>query len=192
MMPATSRFPIMQDEREISALCELLKDEGVTSYLEVGSKHGGALWRVGEVLPKGSTIVSVDLPGGTREWRDSERNLKACHEALRAMGHKTHCLWGNSTDANIIHLVQALGPFDACLIDGDHRRDGCVKDWETYGPLCKIVAFHDVAWFRAATWEGIRIDVGDVWNHLRPQYRHVEFRFDESMKNNGIGVLWRS
>lgn len=192
MVPATSRFPIMQDEREITAFCELLKEEGVTSYLEVGSKHGGALWRVGEVLPKGSRIVSVDLPGGTREWQESERNLKACHEALRDLGHETHCLWGNSTDPKIIHVVQALGPFDACLIDGDHRRDGCVKDWETYGPMSRLVAFHDVAWFRASTWQGVRIDVGDLWNHLRPQHREtMEFRYDESFKNNGIGVLWR-
>jgi predicted O-methyltransferase YrrM len=193
MIEAKSRFPIMQDEREIAALCDLLKAEGVRSYLEVGSKHGGALWRVAEALPKGSRIVSVDLPGGTKLWKESEGSLKACHEAMqRDLGHEAHCLWGNSRDAKIIDQVRALGPFDAVLIDGDHRREGVLADWETYGPMCRIVAFHDVAWFRAATWEGTRIDVGDMWNHLRPQYRHIEFRFDESFKNNGIGVLWRA
>jgi cephalosporin hydroxylase len=191
MIPAASRFPIMQDEREITALCDLLKAEGVRSYLEVGSKHGGALWRVGEVLPKGSRIVSVDLPNGTKAWRESEASLKACHAALRDLGHETHCIWGNSRDPKVIEQVKALGPFDACLLDGDHRLEGVLPDWENYGPLCRIVAFHDIAWFRAATWEGTRIDVGAFWNYLRPMFRHEEFRFDESRKNNGVGVLWR-
>lgn len=192
MHEATSRFGIMQDEREISALCELFKTEGVTSYLEVGAKFGGALWRVAEVLPRGSCIVSVDLPGGTKAWKESEAQLKACHEAMRSeLGHETHCVWGDSRDRKLIEQVKALGPFDACLLDGDHRLQGVIPDWENYGPMCRMVAFHDIAWFRAATWEGTRIDVPEIWNHLRPQYQHVEFRFDESLKNNGIGVLWR-
>lgn len=181
-----------QDEAEITAFCKLLRDEGVRSYLEVGSKFGGSLWRVASSLPAGSRIVSVDLPGGTKAWKESEASLTACHEAIRKLGHDTHCIWGNSTDPRIIAQVKALGPFGCTLLDGDHRRDGVVKDFETYGPMSTMVAFHDVAWFRASTWEGTRIDVGDFWNHLRPQYeRTMEFRYDTSFKNNGIGVLWR-
>lgn len=180
-----------QDQREIADFAALLAAEGVKSYLEVGSKFGGSLWRAANALPAGSRIVSVDLPGGTRAWKESEASLTACHEALRALGYETHCLWGDSTDPRIIEQVRALGPFDAMLLDGDHRLPGLVKDWDTYGPMGRIVAFHDVAWFRAATWEGTRIDVPQLWNNLRPQYRSVEFRHDETFKNNGIGVLWR-
>lgn len=182
-----------QDEAEISGFCQLLADEGVTTFLEVGSKFGGSLWRIANALPKGCRIVSVDLPGGTRAWRETEASLKACVAELVRLGYDAQVIWGDSTDPKIVRQVKALGPFDAMLLDGDHRLPGIVKDWETYGPMGRIVAFHDVAWFRAATWQGVRIDVPQLWNNLRPQFaRTAEFRFDESYKNNGIGVLWRA
>lgn len=118
-----------QDPAEIEAFCALLKREGVRSYLEVGSKFGGSLWRVGQALPKGSRIVSVDMPFGTKAWKDSEVSLKACHDALRRdFGHETHAIWGSSFEPAIIEKVRALGPFDAMLIDGDHRLPGVTKD----------------------------------------------------------------
>lgn len=185
-------FEAAQHEQEINEYVQLLKEEGVRTYLEVGSKFGGSLWRAATMLPVGSRIVSVDLPGGTRAWRESSESLKRCHEELQKLGYETHCIWGDSTDPKIIAQVRELGPYDAMLLDGDHRLPGIVKDWETYGPMGRMVAFHDVAWFRAADWHGVRIDVPQLWNNLRPQYRNVEFRYDESFKNNGIGVLWRS
>jgi cephalosporin hydroxylase len=181
-----------QDPREIAEFAELLANEGVTSYLEVGSKFGGSLWRVATALPPGSRIVSVDMPGGTKAWKESEASLKACAAELERLGYDVTVIWGDSTDPKVIEQVKALGPYDAMLLDGDHRLDGLVKDWDNYRDIGKIIAFHDVAWFRAATWEGVRIDVPQLWNNLRPQYRSVEFRHDESLKNNGIGVLWRT
>jgi cephalosporin hydroxylase len=179
----------LQHPAEITAFCELLTSEGARSYLEIGSKYGGSLWRVANALPAGSRIVSVDLPGVTKV--ESEQSLTACVEELRRRGYDVHLIWGDSTEPKVIDQVTALGPFDAMLLDGDHRLAGISKDWEAYGPLGRIVAFHDVAWMRAATWQGLRIDVPLIWNHLRVQYRSVEFRHDETRKNNGIGVLWR-
>lgn len=181
-----------QDEQEITAFCELIFNEGVMSYLEVGSKFGGSLWRVAMKMPSGSRIVAVDLPNGTRAWKDSSASLAACIEVLKGKGYDAQVIWGDSTDPKIIEQVRALGPFDCALLDGDHRQAGITKDWEAYGPMARMVAFHDVAWLRAADWQGVRIDVPLLWNHLRPQFeRTVEFRFDASFKNNGIGVLWR-
>lgn len=185
------KYQAAQDEREITEYCQLLTDEGVTSYLEVGSKFGGSLWAAATALPVGSRIVSVDMPNGTRAWNESSASLKACHEELRGLGYETHAIWGDSTDPKVIEQVKALGPFDAIMLDGDHRLPGIVKDWDNYAPMGRMIAFHDVAWFRAATWEGVRIDVPQLWNNLRVQYRSVEFRYDPSFKNNGIGCLWR-
>jgi len=181
-----------QDEREITAFCDLLAREGVTSYLEIGSKFGGSLWRAANALPRGSRIVAVDLPGGTKAWKESEASLKACVLALIDLGYDARIIWGNSTDPKVIEQVRALGPFSAALLDADHRLPGVTADWNTYGPMAAIVAFHDISWRRAPEWVGTRIDVPEFWASIKDDYRHEEIRFDESRKNNGLGILWRS
>jgi cephalosporin hydroxylase len=182
-----------QDPAEIAAFCALLASEGVISYLEVGSKFGGSLWRAANALPKGSRIVSVDLPGGTKAWKESEAALKACHAALRARGYDTHAIWGDSKDPGVIAQVAALGPFDAALIDADHRLPGVTADFANYGPMARIVAFHDLAWRRAPEWVGTRIDVPEFWASIKGDYaRTQEIILCPTGKNNGIGVLWRA
>ena len=42
-------------------------------------------------------------------------------------------------------MVKKRGPFDAILIDGDHSLAGVSKDWQLYGELAPLVAFHDIA-----------------------------------------------
>lgn len=182
---------IAQVPAEIDALCDLFKREGVRSYLEIGSKFGGSLWRVANSLPPGSRIVSVDLPNGTKSWNDSSGSLKACIATLRLMGYDAKVIWGNSTDSDIIAEVAAIEPFDAILIDADHRLPGVTADWNTYGPMGKIVAFHDIAWKRAPDFDKTPINVPEFWDSIKGDYRHEEFRFCPSGKNNGIGVLWR-
>lgn len=181
----------LQDPAEIQGLADLLVREGVRSYLEIGSKFGGSLWRVGSVLPKESRIVSVDLPLGTRAWEQTRVSLQRCVADLDALGQDVHLIWGDSTDPKVIAQVWGFGPFDAVLIDADHRLPGLTKDWLSYGPMARIVAFHDISWRRAPEWQGVRIDVPEFWNNLKDDYRHTEFRLCPTAKNNGIGVLWR-
>lgn len=181
-----------QDEAEITAFCNLLTKERVTSYLEIGSKFGGSLWRAANALPIGSRIVSVDMPGGTKAWKESEASLKACIAALNAKGYRATVIWGNSTDPKVIEQVRALGPYEAALIDGDHRLPGVTADFANYGPMCGIVAFHDLAWRRAPEWVGTRIDVPQFWASIKGDYeRTEEIILCPTGKNNGIGVLWR-
>lgn len=181
-----------QDPAEIAAFCDLLQREGVTSYLEVGSKFGGSLWRAANALPKGSRIVAVDLPGGTKAWKESEASLKACVLALIDAGYDARIIWGNSTDPKVIEQVRALGPFDAALIDADHRLPGVTRDFANYGPMARIVAFHDLAWRRAPEWVGTRIDVPEFWASIKGDYQRTEeIILCPTGKNNGIGVLWR-
>ena len=187
-----------QDEQEITAFCDLLAKEGVTSYLEIGSKFGGSLWRAANALPKGSRIVAVDLPAGTKAWPASRLSLAACIEKLKEIGYDAHLIWGNSTDPATIEQVRALGPFDAMLIDADHRWDrsnpkpnGVQADFVNYGPMGRMIAFHDLAWRRAPDWVGTRIDVPEFWASIKDDYRHEEIILCPTGKNNGIGVLWR-
>jgi predicted O-methyltransferase YrrM len=182
---------IAQDGGEIDAFVSLLQREGVRSYLEIGSKFGGSLWRVANSLPPGSRIVSVDLPNGTKAWRESSESLSACIAALGAMGHDARVIWGSSFDPKIIEQVKALGPFEAILIDADHRLAGVTADWNNYGSMGRIIAFHDISWKRGPDFDKTPINVPEFWDGIKGGYRHEEIRLCPTGKNNGIGVLWR-
>lgn len=182
---------MLQDEAEISALADLFQREGVRSYLEIGSKFGGSLGRIAKMLPAGSRIVSVDMPNGTKAWNESRVSLSALVSDLRSRNYDARIIWGDSQYAGVVEKVRELGPFDAILIDADHRLPGVTADWKNYGPLGRIVAFHDIAWRRAPDWVGTRIDVPEFWDSIKGDYRHQEIRFCPTGKNNGIGVLWR-
>lgn len=177
----------LQNEGEIARFTDILVREGVTSYLEIGSKFGGSLNRVARALPKGSRIVSVDLPHGERS---SEPHLVACVKALWADGYDARLLLGDSTSAEVIERVAALGPFDAVFIDANHTLPYVTKDWETYGPMARIVAFHDISFVPRGDRAGrLPIDVPQFWDSIKGGYRHEEIKLEQD--NNGIGVLWR-
>lgn len=183
---------ILQDDAEIDGLAALFAEEGVRSFLEIGSKFGGSLSRIASRLPLGSRVVSVDLPKGTKAWPQSEVDLRATIQRLQTQGYDARLIWGDSTAPAVIEQVRALGPFDAIFIDANHTLPFVQKDWANYGPMGRLVAFHDIAWKRAPTWEGTRIDVPEFWDRIKAGYRHQEFKFCPTGKNNGIGVLWRS
>jgi predicted O-methyltransferase YrrM len=183
---------VLQDEQEISAFADIIRRDKVRSFLEIGSKFGGALRIVAAGMPAGSKIVAVDLPRGTRAWPESEAALNATIADLQAAGHDAQVIWGDSTNATVIEQVRRLGPYDAIFIDANHTLPFVSKDWENYGPMGRIVAFHDIAWRRMPEWkEGTRIDVPLLWDRIKGGFRHEEIKYCPTGKNNGIGVLWR-
>jgi hypothetical protein len=182
----------MQDGAEVSRWAEIVNETGTACrYLEIGSKFGGSLWQVAKAMPVGSLIIAVDLPNGTKLWKQSQASLLACIERLRQNGYDAHVLWGDSTDPKMVDQVREFAPFDAVLIDANHTRPYLEKDWANYSPLARTIAFHDIAWRRAPEWIGTRIDVPEFWQKVKDQYRHEEIKFCPTGKNNGIGVLWR-
>lgn len=183
---------IAQDEAEIASYCEMLRFSEMHLYLEVGSKFGGSLWRAANMLPKGSRIVSVDMPNGTKAWKESRASLEMCIADLKTAGYDAQVIWGDSQAADVIRKVRLLGPFDAVMLDADHRLPGVTEDWLNYGlDARKMVAFHDIGWRRAPEWEGVRIDVPEFWNSIKGDYRYQEIKLCPTGKNNGIGVLWK-
>jgi predicted O-methyltransferase YrrM len=162
----------------------------VQSYLEIGGKHGGSLWRIGSQLPKGSRIVSVDLPHGDTSFKESQPNLEQCIMELKGMGYDAHLFLGDSTADHIVESVKQLAPFDLCLIDANHTEPYVRKDWANYGPMARIVAFHDIGWRpRPQPSKKMSIEVPKVWAELKQGYRHVEIR--NCPQDTGMGVLWR-
>lgn len=179
-------YEALQNEAEFAAFVEIVKDHEALSYLEIGSKFGGSLWRMANAMPVGSKIVSVDMPVG-----DSARQLVKCINELNSIGYDAHLFLGSSTDNLVKEAVKALGPFDACFIDANHTESFVRHDWEFYGPLCDIVAFHDIGWKRATREGRLPIEVKKVWDEIKVSFRYHEILSSPDQKDNGIGVLWR-
>jgi predicted O-methyltransferase YrrM len=190
-VPLKCETAVLQDQLELNKFIQLLKDEGVKSYLEIGSKHGGSLWRVANALPVGSKIVAVDLPHGDMSFKESQPHLEACVDKLFELGYAASLYLGDSTDKKMVALIAEWAPFDAVFIDANHTEPFVRQDWANYGPMARIVAFHDIGWqARPEPSKKMPIEVPKVWNEIKQDYRHIEIR--QCPRDNGIGVLWRS
>ena len=181
---------MLQHHSEIAKFIKILRSENVRSYLEIGSKFGGSLWRIANSLPIGSNVVAVDLPHGDKSFKKSLEPLQECIGALIKKGYAAVFINGDSTDDKIVEQVRNLGPFDACLIDANHTEPFIRKDWENYGPMCRMVAFHDINHSLPIPPDKMPIEVPKVWNEIKNGYRHREIIFDRQI--NGIGILWRT
>jgi predicted O-methyltransferase YrrM len=184
---------ILQYPAEIEAFTRLVRKENVRNYLEVGCKFGGSLWRVATAMPKASRIVAVDLPHGDTSFKESQPHLEACIARLKQMGFDAHLFLGDSTDPEIVTRVRELGPFDLCLIDGNHTEPYVRRDWLNYGSLARMVAFHDIAWKAGNRPPSKKypIQVPKVWEELKQSHKHIEIKLDPTRQDNGFGILWR-
>lgn len=183
-----------QVESELANYIAILQREGVRNFLEVGSRFGGSLWRIAQALPVGSKIVSVDSAKGMGgNHAGAMESLEACIKRLREMGYDTHLVVGDSQLSETIDKVQKLRPFDAVFIDADHEYRGVIQDWKNYGPMAKVVAFHDVGWVMPKGYSNPKVvEVPRLWEELKLNYRHEEFIDRSTGGNMGIGVLWNA
>lgn len=187
------KLPPLQDEREFASFIKTLVDENVRSYLEIGSMYGASLWKVAIALPKGSRIVAVDPMTDRPSARES---LEECVNELMALGYDAYFIFGDSTRPNIIEQVKTLGPYDALFIDGNHSPDYVMRDWTNYGPMARIVGFHDINWDK--TWVSARGNTPNeslmgapaVWSQIKQGRRFKEFKYYPRDNYYGIGVLW--
>ena len=178
---------LLQDHDEFAEYLRLLTRAQVKSYLEIGSYHGASLLAVSQILPPGARIVAVDKA----ESRKNQVLVNGVADLLTVRGFDVHLFWGDSSNHDIIAKVNRLAPFDAVFIDGDHSLRGVTSDWENYGPMGKIIAFHDISWSRDPGWPKGQIEVPELWEKLKEEYSHKEIRMCPTKRNNGIGVLWR-
>lgn len=180
-----------QNEFELRSFIEFLILNGVSRYLEIGARHGDTFHEIMTHLPVGSVGVAVDYPGALWGTVSSRSALTDVNEDLLALGYDTQTLFGDSTNAQVVKAIHALGPFDAILIDGDHTYKGVKADWDHYRDLAPIVAFHDIV--GTGQMEKVRknpVEVPILWNEIRTSGDYpavVEFiDIDSKM---GIGVV---
>ena len=122
-------------------------------------------------------MVCVDL--GYEPMKPTWRTMPALMRRLSLLiDREVHLVIGSSQNTTTYEIVSALGPFDLIFIDGGHKLHEVASDWGMYGPLGKIVAFHDIASCK---------DVKFFWNRLKNDFpRHAEFIDNEAA---GIGVI---
>jgi hypothetical protein len=174
---------------ELIPMIELFRDRGVRRYLEIGARHGDTFHHVMKSLPKQSYGAAVDLGGGAWGTPASVPHLRRAAEDLVRKGYRIDVVLGDSTSRKVQNQIYGLGPFDAVLIDGDHRYAGVLADWEAYRDIAPIVAFHDIAGDGETTKDGLGlpVEVPRLWNEIKGEFEHVEFIGAASTM--GIGVL---
>lgn len=180
---------LAQKPDELRAFCELLREWNVRSYLEVGARYGDTFHEVGKHLEPGATMVALDMPNGPWGRNNSEEQLRSAVDDLRTK-HNASVVFGDSRVPATIDLVYGRNehkPFDVVFIDGDHSIEGVVLDWVNYGPMGKIIAFHDIA---PVTQKTIRkVHVPYLWRILKARYKYKEIH--STSPGMGIGIIWR-
>lgn len=162
---------VNQDRAELAALLEFIKPLDIKSYLEIGSRRGDSLYAICSAT--GCYALSIDLPDPGHD--DIAADLK---ETVEHFGVERFI--GESRSEEAIALAAARAPFDLVFIDGDHTYDAVRADWLNYGPMGKVVVFHDIEHDD---------DPRRLWLEIRDGFQYKEFITPGSRM--GFGVLIR-
>jgi hypothetical protein len=133
-----------QDEVEFPWLLHRIKH--ARSLLEIGSCYGCALLAFAVVMGQGAKLRSIDLGENDNPAAPCKGDvLNARIDRLCYRGYDADVLFADSNSMEAISWAHRQGPYDVVFIDGDHSYEGVANDWHHYGPLGKLVAFHDIA-----------------------------------------------
>lgn len=167
----------MQNPEEFNWLLSHIKD--CKSILEIGSFDGSSLRKFAIDRP-GALLRAIDLD----KYHIAGR-LETTLDLLNYCGYDAKGILGNSHTPEVLNWAKQWAPYDFVFIDGDHLDPGITQDWEDYGPLGKIVGFHDI--------KGQDCDVPRLWRILKETYKTSEFNVDYKTPiygYMGIGLIY--
>jgi cephalosporin hydroxylase len=171
----------LQLRSELAAVTEYIADREPTTVVEIGTKYGGTFYTWSRYLDTATTLVSLDVPGGTTPPRLLQH---------AAPGKRLEFVRGNSHEAATREeLERALdgAEIDVLFIDGDHTLDGVREDWETYRSLVSeggVVLFHDIVSIDRD--EQTQVDV--FWDRLASRYDTLELVDDSYDPHDPVTV----
>jgi len=186
---------IPQRDDELPKLVDFMIENGVRSYLEIGLQKAMAFHYIGSRLPKGTKMVGVDLPGsrwGLKDGTGPGWIEKVRVELTTKYEQDVHIILADSRERSTIEKVENLGPFDCIFIDADHAYEAVKIDWQNYGPMGRMVAFHDIDTpnhYGMTPQRLKKYGVHTLWGQIKDNFRHVEIVGND--RGMGIGVLWR-
>jgi predicted O-methyltransferase YrrM len=171
---------------ELEALYEQVTRLAPERVLEVGTAKGGTLYLWLQAAKKTATVVSVDLPADGfgayspsrasfyHQFPKPAQTLELLHEDSRAPEtlQRTRELLGDQ--------------IDFAFLDGDHRYEGVLADFNNFGPLVRpggLIAFHQILPQPASP----QTQVFRLWDQLKKRYTCREF-VDRSITDKVIGI----
>lgn len=126
----------------------------ITSYFEIGCKHGGTFILTVEYLKKFGTVKAA-FAVDSLDWSGLEGYLKK---------NKTcQFIQCNSQTQSFAAMIHSHPGYDLVLIDGDHSERGVHSDFELMKYKANILAFHDID---SVSCEG----VCNFWRFLKKNY----------------------
>lgn len=181
--PFTDRgLKIWQYPTQFSKYLAFLSQFQINSYLEIGVAYGGTFVFTTEYLRRfnpnlNAYCIDVRVPS----------------LLLELFAKKRRFAYITAKSSELYAHVDSDTRFDLVLVDGDHSRDGAMKDFFLVKDHAKIIAFHDIVNFKTP-------GAIDAWQELKADYANkfdcYEFtdQYDELMARQpgrkllGIGV----
>jgi hypothetical protein len=181
-----------QNQDELRKFIRILQAAHVTSYLEIGARHGDTFHQIMLSLSEGSRGVAVDLPDAQWGMVGSEDALLRCTRDLNERGYFVEAIFGDSHSDVVRNEVERHGPYDACLIDADHRFAPAAQDFLAYAVMAKLVALHDIDGHGVRSHRsGEPIEIPKLWKLARISAGVGRSKAIIGKKRGmGIGVMW--
>jgi len=176
----------LQKYPEFASLISIVRRHPINTALEIGTYKGGTLYVICQTSNPQANIISLDF--GTRLDITFNKQETQKFQSYTKPGQTLTCIKRDShspATKNYLKKILKNKKLDLLFIDGDHKYQGAMADYEMYSSFVKkggIILFHDILFHPLAP----STQVDQVWKELCFHYRHIEF-VDHSDTRGGWG-----